>query len=66
MQMSAAKRRLSGPARTLMTSLGWRAQQGGCVDSRQSIEFKKNKNSLIYLFLPLAAYDPVGWQKLDR
>ena len=28
MQMSAAKRRLSGPARTLMTSLGWRAQQG--------------------------------------
>jgi len=25
MQMSAAKRRLSGPARTLMRSLGWRA-----------------------------------------
>ena len=46
MQMSAAKRRLSGPARTLMTSLGWRAQQGGCVDSRRCgafdrISFKK-------------------------
>ena len=35
MQMSPAKRRLSGPTRTLMTSLGWRVQQGGCVDTGQ-------------------------------
>jgi len=40
MQMSAAKRRLSGPASTLMTSLGRRAQQGGCVDDvARLIEF---------------------------
>jgi len=54
MQMSSAKRRLSGPARTLMTSLGWRAQQGGCVDSSldhvaRLIELKK-EFLFIYLF----------------
>ena len=54
MQMSAAKRRLSGPARTLMTSLGWRAQQGGCVDSRRCGEFGRNlkkERILTYLFI---------------
>ena len=56
MQMSPAKRRLSGPARTLMTSLGWRAQQGGCVDSSldhvaRLIELKK-EFLFIYLFFP--------------
>ena len=54
MQMSPAKRRLSGPARTLMTSLGWRAQQGGCVDSRRCGEFGRNlkkERILIYLFI---------------
>jgi len=40
-QMSAAKRRLSGPARMLMTSLGWRAQQGCCVDSRRCGAFDR-------------------------
>ena len=69
MQMSAAKRRLSGPARTLMTSLGWRAQQGGCVDSRRCGALDRNifLRILIYFFiLPLVAYDRAGWQKLGR
>jgi len=70
MQMSAAKRRLSGPARTLMTSLGWRAQQGGCVDTRRCGEFgrnlKKREFLFIYLFLPSVAHDPAERERLDR
>jgi len=46
MQMSAAKRRLSGPVRTLTTSLG------GCVDSRRRGAFDRFfKRTLIYLFI---------------
>ena len=62
MQMSLAKRRLSGPARTPVTSLGWRAQQGGCVDSGRCGAFGRNfKNRIrmyLFTFLPSVAYDP--------
>jgi len=49
MLMSPAERRLSGPARTFMTSLGWRAQQGGCVDSRRCGAFDWNLNKKSYV-----------------
>jgi len=62
MQMSLAKRRLSGPARTPVTSSGWRAQQGGCVDSGRCGAFGRNfKNRIrmyLFTFLPSVAYDP--------
>jgi len=52
MQMSLAKWRLSGPARTLVTSLRWSAQQGGCVDGRRCGAFDRNlKERNTYLFI---------------
>ena len=58
MQMNAAKRRLSGPARTLVTSLGWRTLW--TVDDVQRLIDVFN----YYLFiLPSLAYDPEGIQK---
>ena len=64
MQMSAAKRRLSGPARTLTWHI-IASQQGGCVDSRRCGAFDGNLKKIlfIYLFLPSVAYDPEGWQQ---
>ena len=48
----------------------WRhyAQQGGCVDSRRCGAFDRFFKELLFvhLFLPSAAHDPEGWQKLDR
>ena len=67
MQMSAAKRRLSGLASTLMTSLGQRAQQGGCVCGAFDRNLKKNENSYLFIYFYFYFYfDPVGWQKFDR
>jgi len=71
MRISPAKRRLSGPARTLMTSLRWRAQQGGCVGSRDDVArlieiFLKRIFLFISLFFLPSVYDPAGWQTLDR
>jgi len=63
------KRRLSGPARTLVTSLGWRAARRLCGQSttwRVRSNFF-NKIILIYLLIfTSVAYDPQGWQKLDQ
>ena len=65
MQMSAAKRRLSGPARTLRTSLGWRAARRLCGQQTMWCVWSKFKKKIlfIYLFLPSVAYDPEGWQQ---
>ena len=62
MQMSPAMRRLSGPARTLMTSLCWSAQQGGCVDS--AFDRHSRKIILISLFLPSVALWSRGVTKI--
>ena len=62
MQMSPAMRRLSVPARTLMTSLCWSAQQGGCVDS--AFDRHSRKIILISLFLPSVALWSRGVTKI--
>jgi len=66
--MSLVKRCWSGPARTFMTSLRSRTQEGGCVDSWRCGAFDRNlkRRIIIYSFLCSVAYDPKGWQKLDR
>jgi len=52
------ERRLSGPARTIMTSLRRCAQQGGCVDSRRCGVFDRNLKEEFLFILPSVAYDP--------
>ena len=56
-------------ARTLMTSLHWRAQQLARRLCRRCGAFdrnlKKSSYSFVY-FLPSVAYNPEGWQKLDQ
>jgi len=64
MQMSAAKRRLSGPARTLMTSLGRRAQQGGCVCGAFDRNLKIWEFLFIYSFLFLFLLWSCGMTKI--
>jgi len=66
--MSLVKQCRSGPARTFMTSLRSRTQEGGCVDSWRCGAFDRNlkRRIIIYSFLCSVAYDPKGWQKLDR
>ena len=61
------ERRLSGPARTIITSLRRCAQQGGCVDSRRCGVFDRNlKEEFLFIYFTIGSIWSWRWQKLDQ